>query len=580
MVEQPNKPYVSNLELPPIKDIKLRDVQMRSFPVWAATAGLKVDHRDFSFINRRFLIDLYKAATENQIISFMKSAQMGATVWLLLFLLYMSVNWKSRINRPIKSAIYFPTEKGVEEMSKDRLQPIIDSNREILSQIKRNTKDDTLSLKRVGQSSLYLRSIGGSVSKDSTPLDIICFDEVRLMLLADIYQTYERTSASELKIRFHVSTAGYPNAEIHKLFKRGDQQFFHTVCQRCGYDFVAPFFWPDGVIAEHKIGPKAGQVYYICPKCRGKIEDMQNGLYVKHNPQSDECSLHVSQLISGTISAKEVWKVWVDAENIKEFYNSKLGLPWIDAENKPVDEAILNECIRTDLVWGGDRRQTCMGVDQKAGMLHVVIAKKYGNERRIVWYEIVESIEPFQRLGQLMKEFDVKVCLLDYMPNTNEAMRFANDHNGRVWLTVYKDDALEMVQWADRHKKAEKFRKGTSEIYQKYKVVLDRYKTIDFSMSLFGKGLASFPPPTGPGALIQTCRHPTTHKTEPQNTWKEHAYLHFQNIVREKNIIDETTGKFRMKWRNLDLDPHTVHAWNYCAIAMERHAGGPRVAWL
>jgi hypothetical protein len=41
-------------------------------------------------------------------------------------------------------------------------------------------------------------------------------------------------------------------------------------------------------------------------------------------------------------------------------------------------------------------------------------------------------------------------------------------------------------------------------------------------------------------------------------------------IIRQKTIVNEETGTFRMEWVNLGLDPHTVHAWNFCNIAIER----------
>ena len=83
------------------------------------------------------------------------------------------------------------------------------------------------------------------------------------------------------------------------------------------------------------------------------------------------------------------------------------------------------------------------------------------NKRRIIHVEIVDNqaeqykvdgqvITPFKRLYSLMNEYDVDLCVLDALPNANEAKDFARAFPGRVFLSYYKD-SQDMVKWSDKN---------------------------------------------------------------------------------------------------------------------------------
>ncbi len=545
-----------------VTDEQLKALQSTNFALWAATSGIKVDHRPFDFNRHRYLIPLYMDRAKEIIM--MKAAQMGATIWMLLRLLFFLKN------NDAKACLFFPTQDGVTLLSKDRMTPLIDSNAELRDLVK---SSDTLGYKQVGTTSaLYLRHLGGVASKDSTPFDMLCFDEVRLLDAAEIDQARERVSHSEYKRILQVSTAGYPNSDIHRQFLRGTQNYWHSKCN-C----------PDGVVLSEVfpdcIATAATETYYRCPRCKMRIDDPQNGRYIPHNPGASVQSYHIHQMLSTYISPAEIWDAFQTTQNIKEFFNAKLGKPYVDEANIPVTDDDLSACVNTDIVWGKDKTHTAMGVDQMSGNNYVWVARRMANgKKRIVHYEIIDSrnptyheagkaITPFKRLYKLMAEYDVDLCIIDAMPNANEAMDFARAFPKRVFVAWYIEQQREVVQWGDRPKSKQSVKRGGPKIKFKYTALLSRYLSIEMAMKAIADREVEWPEPR---ALVQIARDLKSGHFKPLHIMDTHAYTHFKSIVKQKTVTNDDTGAFKMEWINLGLDPHSVHAWNYCNMAMER----------
>lgn len=555
---------------------QLKFLTHSSFSLWAQYSGLEVDGRPFDFDSRRWLLPIY--LDQNDEMVWIKAAQMGATIYMLLRLLWYAMH------NQVKCGLFFPTADGVNKLSKDRLQPLIDSNAEMKAAM--NSATDSLGVKQIQNlqgriSSLYMLYLGGQASKDSVPLDVVGFDEVRLVNSADIDQALERISASQLGVQMYVSTAGYPNMDIHKRFLRGSQLVWHIKCN-CLDGFVPSDCFPDCICDTGK------EVYIRCPKCKMRINDTQNGNYVALNPGAKFNSYHVSQFMSKSkrTTPAKIWEAYQTTTNMKEFWNAKLGKPYVDEENVPINDAVLENCINTELRWANnqgahkDLKKNCaMGVDQHSGNVFVVISKPGPDgKKQIVHLEYVETanpnywengkpVTPFKRVHQLMKEFDIGMCLIDAMPNANEAADLARDFPGRVFLVWYGDGGQDMVNWHDRVKHKEAVKKGSTSIKVKWQVTLNRYLSIEFALKQFTDRSVEF---AHPDALLQVAKNKVTGRFETEAICRARFWPHLRGIIRQKTITDELTGKFKMEWVYLGFDPHFVHAWNYCNVAMER----------
>jgi hypothetical protein len=562
----------SRILIPSHKVIKPEDITLEdlrhlgkdSFALWALTSGARVDHNAVDFNTHRYLLPIYMDNTPE--IAWIKASQLGATSWILLKILWWLENNPGR-----KAGLYFPTKEGVENLSKDRLTPLIDT----CPSIKAITEaGDKLGLRKIGSSSFYLYHLGGVASKDSVPLDFVAFDEVRLCSPKDIDQALERVSHSPYKLKMFLSTCGIPNVDIHARYLDGTQYVWQSTCG-CpeGIDLARTF--PACVVDDD--ASRNNEPYLRCPKCKWEIKDPQNGRYVSHNPKADYNSYHVSQLASKYISLKDVWKSFQRTTNIEEFYNAKLGLPYVDEANRGVTEEVCLSSVREDLTWGNKERVPCaMGVDQGAGYCVVTIASMSGSEKRLRHVEVIEQnnpdykvngnpVTPFRRLRSLMKEFNVQLCVVDAMPNVNDAIAFAQEFPKRVFLAYYAKENKDIVLWGDKVKYKPAVQKAGPLLKFKYTCVLNRFASLNVSLGAWQEGDVILPDPE---KLWQYCADEKTGQIKPEPVAKR-LFKHLCSLVKRFRVTNEETGEGKNEFVLTGPD-HLAHSWNYCNMALER----------
>lgn len=548
---------------------------MKTHPaLWAQLSGLKVDNKEFKFTGHRFLYPLY--ADRSNDLRVMKSAQMGATIWMALRAFHQALYpYAWGFDTPIPIGFYFPGQQGLNLMVKSRMEPMMRN----CPDLEPYASSGDRMWKPINESTLYFFYMGGKATKDSTPLSSIFFDEVRLMKLADINQAYERVSANDFNFKCHVSTAGLPSQDIHKLFMNSDQKWFTTVCEGCGHEQILALNFPQCIIEHPAHSTRAGDTYYACLKCQKEFRDTQHGLYVPHgDPRHEYSGYHFSQLISHHKSrtAKEIIKSWRESDNMKEWTNGKLGIPYEAADTRPLNMSILESCVDSSLEWEMDEGGVhFMGVDQMLGLNYVfIVSKRPGNDqRRIAWFEIIEDENPWVRTAQLMEDFNVKVCLVDGEPNGNEALRFAQAFRKRVFL-VKRGGYDDVIRWGDKNKKKAHFKKATKDSFYQYRVFLDKYKDIERTCSWIKDGQVIWP---DPNRRIQQARPLGGGLPVASPIMSTHAYVQLCSPLRNKNVTNENTGEYKWEWLFAadglnGSDPHGLDALSYALRASERKA--------
>lgn len=546
----------------------LRHLSKDSFPLWCLTHGAQVDNNPIEFDNHRYLLPIY--ADQSQEVVLAKAAQLGATVWMMLRVLWWLWAHPGR-----KAGLYMPNKELVDNTSADRLTPLI---RSVPPIAEISDPNDKLGLRKIGKSSFYLLHLGGKSAKDSVPLDYVSFDEIRLCSDADIDQTLERISHSPYKMQLFASTTGLPGSNIDLRFQMGTQHIYMAKCG-CPNGCDLPRNFPECVVADDSRRP--GDVYLRCPHCKYEIKDPQNGRYVPHNPGASYNSYHVSQLTSKFITTKEIWEFWKRTTNRSEFYNSKLGLPYVDSENMGVTLPQLRALINPDLRWATPNKpesRTAMGVDQGTGYLMVTIADLKDGKKRLRHIEIIEQHNldykdssgnvqgPFIRLGQLMDEFNVGLCLLDFMPNANDAIQFAQDFPGRVFLAFYSKESKEIVQWNDKRNYKETVRKAGPLLKFKNTASLNRFSSLDYMFGELRGGSYAIPEPS---ALLQRAFDEKTGQLVPVEPCAR-LFEHLCRLIKSFHVLNEETGEGKWRWVYTGGDPHLAHSLNYCNIALER----------
>jgi Phage terminase large subunit (GpA) len=549
---------------------RLRSLSSESFPMWCLTNNVVVDSNKFDFEKHRYLLPIY--ADNSDYIVVVKAAQLGLTIYTLLRLLHFL-----EANQGRKAAIYFPTREGADNLSQDRLHPIIQSCPSVASIYKEGSK---LSLRKIGESSLYINHLGGSASKDSVPLDMLVFDEVRLCSLKDIDQARERISHSPYRKQIAVSTCGKPQDTIHKMFMAGNQLTFRVSCG-CpdGADLARQ--WPDCVVER----PEKGELYLRCTKCGHRLNDTQNGRYVPMNPGADYNSYHMCQLHSKYISLKEIWRAYKTTSNMAEFYNAKLGLPFIDEDNRGIAPEKLEALIDENMLWGFEdpklkNSKTAMGVDVGADYAYVTIMDvdpSNSARKRIRHIEVIErrnkryyDVEGnpqncFVRIRELMKEFNVGLAVIDQAPNYDQVLDMAKDMPGKVYAANFSKGGKNVVEWGDRTYISEGVKKS-GKYKNKYHVNINRFLGLQAMYAELNNVDIMFP---NRNRLRQVMRNETTGVFEPTLTierWFDMLPRHYK--VWKVTNEDEGTGSWT--WEYAGGDPHASFSLVYANVALER----------
>jgi len=556
------------------------DMSFREWCESLARDGLLVDGKPFTLKTRptlTFLYDLIPTHAEEaagRMFVVQKGAQMGLTVWEMLADLYMSLKWT-----PLAIGLYLPDRSLAAHKSSYRFLKIV---RTVPAAYDRMVTQESPAggVKKAGEGNVLTRVIGeslllflwtsGAVTTESHPLDVVSFDEVQGMTPDDVDRTRERMSASAIKFTLALSTPKWPDADINFWFKLGTQHKFFTHCAACGEGHVLAEHWPECVAFDAELD----DYRYVCPGCGAPIDDTQAGEWVATVPDAKIISVQLSQILSPTITASEMmlaWQTAVTSAQKQNFYIRKLGLPYADPDQIPVNLAILNQCAeegrRAGVVWKDSGKGTFMGIDQMGAFNVAIIKERLKDGRQaVIHVEAIYDDDPFRRCDVLMDDYDVVVCVVEILPNYNDAKRFAGRHRGRVFLVNYADLKDDMLAWGDAVvSKAD--RKTAIDERDRYTVTLHQYKCMQVSMARFVKRACLFP---DPDALKQPVKEKG--RTVKQAICREMVFLHLTKValVVEK---DAKTRKYRPKVVKVGIDPHFAYANMLCDVAWARAHG-------
>lgn len=561
-----------------------------------ARKGLKVDGRPFDLEDRPSLIPLYEAIpttkdeASRRTLVLMKGSQMGATIWEMLADLYMAIKWE-----PVTIGMFLPDQATAADKSERRFMRVIRSipdvyqkltTRNIAGRIIRVQEGNILT-RLLGESSFLFLWTSGKVTTESRPMDCVSLDEVQQISLEQIDKVYERMSASRIRYRLMLSTANVPESDIDHWFRQGTQNCWHTECPHCAGENDLSQHWPDCCVyneGQIKDAPHLEYVY-VCPDCGGWIEDPQKGRFVAYRPAADIESYHISQIISPTISARDLMVAWnqaVTGDQRKSFYNRKLGRPYIDRDQLPVSMSDCLECARlgieAGLKWLLQADGCYMGIDQMGSWCVVIIKQRMPDNRQaVVHVEAIFNDNPFERCAALMDIYGVEICVVEQLPNVNDARRFANRFRSRVYLAGYSGDAkADMVVWGDAQTRSD--RKTSEEDRERYTVVLQQYKAMQMALFRIKNKFCLFP---DPAKLEQEVwENGVKKRIQIVRDW---VFLHFTKTALVIETPEMTATKSskraiearapRPKVVKVGIDPHFSFANMLCDVAWTRVHG-------
>ena len=530
---------------------------------------------------------------------------------------------------------YFPDKHLPVAFARDRFKPFLRSNPKLgellgAPQTARGGKgvDNTLTM-TWGECTAFFLTILGKTATEGLPLRGVYFDEVRRMELGDIERAMERYSAQPDPIDVKVSTARYPESDIHHWFLLGDQRYFHTACA-CAEGVVLSTTFPD-CIADLRKASKAlknkvahafshaGLPYlgmtdeeaaqypeaaYMCPGCGEIITDPRLGWWQPHAPQNFPHSYQMPQLLSWTYPAGRILQKYEDSTDQGEISRSMLGLPHIDRDKMPVTKEHLAACVDPSLRWGEhltqdqrERRLTncSMGVDVQAGYLCAVIKRmhKSGKHQTVHVEVVTHESSPWERLGDLMQRYDVGMAIIDYAPDHTGAMNFARAFMGRVWLQGYwlSETSPKAVAWEEDALGGD--RKSKGDLQFKFWVSMKRTSILHWGCMRWVNRANMVPDPR---QLIQKLPvekdrvkltpHLRAGTMTPWAIGQDPYFDHqtrwvFRDILEDAQKDKEKRmrlGKSQQVAEYMGADPHFSHADIWASVALTRigHRARPR----
>ncbi len=338
-----------------------------------------------SFVNRRWLYDLYRAwgkepQKETDVV-FMKATQVGVTEMMLV----LAWSWCGELGYRLMYVL--PREEDRSTFYAMRVRKPLRHTPHYQA-LTKQTQFDSRSeyLLSIGRGSFRLAGSNAPATFVSVPLDAYVIDEIDRCNQDNILLAEDRLSwPDSRKVRIRVGNPTVSGFGISRLFESGSQHRWHVRCQACQEWIAADFFshavkevTPGTFVArdeERANRPEAGDLRLVCA-CGGFLDRSGEGCWIARFPSRTRQSFHIGKLIDAAVSVRSLVERFFEAEqepaSLQRFWNSDLGLPYEPRGGKLTVATIRSRRFQyRDLpqsLWGPTRT---MGID--VGSPHTVV---------------------------------------------------------------------------------------------------------------------------------------------------------------------------------------------------------------
>jgi hypothetical protein len=440
-------------------ELDLRSVKDNNPLYWADACHIKLGAGPFTTVNHEYQIDILESNHPSRCI--MKATQGGFTEIITLETLHGLIHGLC----PQGAMHLMPTVDVVSAYSQARLGTLIKENPTHIGKfVKPGGKGaDTVGIKRVGKSWLYLRGasltqkVGVGDDKQSAqiasvPVDWMIYDELGFMGEDVIDKGRGRQYHSTHRRETFIANPGEPGQGIAALFEMSDQGYWARKCTVCDHWTIADLSFPNCV--KQDLNTKKG--YIACDKCGRPVpfwSGVGTGMYV---PQKRENSaymqgIHWSHLTS---AFNDPWEVRQEFENpprgnLRDVYRLRLGLPYLDTQSQLTTSEVY-ACCNHDLMPLSHAGPCAMGVDV-GKIKHVVIGVKTGHSRDGDRHQIVKvcEVDTFNEIHDLIRAYNVRRAVIDIRPYEDEVRSFQKAECIPIFLCQYLDGSVQPISFND-----------------------------------------------------------------------------------------------------------------------------------
>lgn len=374
------------------------------------------------FKKHTYLLQVYE--DQHPFIVFMKPAQTGLTERMITEAIWLPDQFK-------ENSIYFmPTAGLMGDLVQERVDEPFNNNpylQKVLGRSKRLLKQpDKTSLKRMSKGFAYFRGSNKPNQISTIAGDAIFVDELDRMMMESVPYFDKRLEHSNRKWQRWASTPTIADFGIHKLYKESDQHEWWLTCRNCGLSQVLDFFVNVNTERAMIVCANQGCKFQMIPwECKG--------VWKPANPTSKIRGYKIPQLCSPFLDlSKAIRQSRSAAESeVQQFYNQVLGVPY-EPKGAKLTEEDLNGCIQKYRSPFKKPEFTFMGVDVGRDLHYIV-----RTEKRVCAIGKVPNFTGNNSIEQVMKEFRVKGCVIDALPETRKAQELAMLFPRRVKLSYY-----------------------------------------------------------------------------------------------------------------------------------------------
>jgi hypothetical protein len=371
------------------------------------------------------------------------------------------------------TAIYtLPTATDASLFAKGRFDPVINNSPELLARVDKDV--DNTSMKKIGDSHLYIRGTFTQKAAISIPADILIHDEVDFsdpMTLTSFTSRLGHVKEEDIiKRRFSTPTvSGYG---VSGLFDESTQCWRAAKCDHCG-TWQIPKFLDDVVIPGFDGGVsnlekddltdarfKINEAYISCPNCKGELTvanlaDPEKREWVAGYPSATRAGYQVQSFDAPTIGPiPRTIRALSDYERKADWVNFAVGQDFQDAETSFVKEAVI---ASHNMEWVQPRinaaQGTVVGVDVgKTSWILVAKANSSGG-LDVLHYERIklQGTETLPgRVLELFTWYGAQRCVIDAGPEWTQALAVIEKlPAGKAFACYYKMPAKPMMAFVD-----------------------------------------------------------------------------------------------------------------------------------
>lgn len=528
-----------------------------------------IESRPFSFVDHEYQIDIVNDTSRRVVVQ--KCSQVG-----LSELSVRKVVGVTATARGSHFMYVMPTVNFAKSFSTSRIQPVIEES-DVVNAMTGTGAAKSALLKKIGSSYLHIGGTAGSKSGAiSVPAKQILFDEYDFcdMRVAGQYESRVK-HAPECPVTHlkgwitKFSTPTLPNFGVNQEFEKSDQKHYNVTCD-CGHCFAPDYFrdlkipgtpedfsikdlTKDDIDAEIYNIKKA---YIACPECGKDVWDAlcdpSRRCWVPKYPGRVISGYQVHPWdVPKVNSIPSILMQLSGYENVGDYYNFTVGLPYEDKENSFSTSPLISG---TRCIWnpdGGSGYYLGCDVGRQS---HIVIGKPRTNHgvRKLE----VHYMERFrttkdktldERIIDLIKLYGVKCAVIDSQPDFTVINKVARKHPSRTFGCEYQETRpANMTTTKQSDQLSNIYANADDHIVKAY-----RTGTLNALMKVHNNGGIVYPVRSTQAATDET----------------DMAAENFKNL--KKVRMPDKYGDVKEAYKKLDGNDHYVHALNYLNMAIE-----------